>query len=711
VDLQRELLAAFGAEYKEHVVALRDSFAALGRGEPADMKEVFRRAHTLKGAARAVDMLPVEEVAHRLETLCAALLDGTRTADPAVAGAVERVLDALESHVDTRLAGTATTDDDLAPAHTALDGLTGAARANAPIVIPTEPTAIPATPPEGAEQIMLMNVSAGQVEAVRETFATLTGEIGTQAAALAAWRDIAEDVENLRRVFGADHAQDQRALNLLRQQIAAFGREQRRAAFAIGQAQDRVSDAVKDLSLVPIGRIFGDFPRMVRDIARTEGTDVAWTQTGFDILADRRLLQTLKDPVLHLLRNAVGHGRETAEARKAAGKPEALHIGLTCGVVGSDIEIEVDDDGPGPDVARIETIARQRGLLASDETSPSTNRLLALVFEPGFSTAAAIDRLSGRGMGLSVVSEAVRRAGGTCVLRPRAPHGTRVTLHLPTPSLLQSIVLVEAGGAVFGLPSRNVRGVVRIAPKDLHRAGENVSAWIDVDGRARLLPVLSLGDLLGRRSETTEDAAPINVAVLTTNGQFMAIAVDGTRDAKPMLIEKIEALGGSTDLVAGASLLDDGEPVVILDPEGLRKRGTHSGRLRLAATTKARRQHTILVVDDSLTTRTLEKSILEANGYRVKLCLDGLDALETLRTGDVLVDLILADVEMPRLDGFGLLSAVRADARFAETPVIMMTSRAAPEDVRRGLELGANAYVTKQNFDGRELLTLIGQLL
>ena len=712
-DLQRELLAAFGAEYKEHVAALRQSFGALGRGAAADLREVFRRAHTLKGAARAVDMLHVEEVAHRLESLCAALLEGTRAADAGVALAVERVLDAVEHHVDARLAGTASSDDDLAPAHAALDRLTDETRDGAAVPVPVEtpPAAPPPDAEAGTEQTAVMTVSATQVDAVRETFATLAGEIGAQEAALAAWHEIARDVETLRRGLGADRSHDLRALDLLRRQIAVFGREQRRGAFAVDQAQERVAQAVKDLSLVPIGRVFGDFPRMVRDVARAEGVEVVWAQSGFDILADRRLLQALKDPVLHLLRNAVGHGRETAAARAAAGKPPALHIALGCGVAGGEIEIDVDDDGPGPDLARIEAAARRRGLLPAHDVAPAADRLLALVFEPGFSTAAAVDRLSGRGMGLSVVAEAVRGAGGVCSLRPRSPHGTRVKVRLPAPSLLQSIVLVEAGGAVYGLPARNVHAVVRLLPAELHRTGSDVAAWISMDGRSELLPILSLGDLLGVHSQAGSSDAPLAVAVLKTNDQLLALAVDGLRDARPMLVEQIDALGSSAAFAAGASLLDGGEPVVVLDPEGLRMRGAHAGRLQLAPAAAARTEHLILVVDDSLTTRTLEKSILEANGYRVKLCLDGLDALDTLRAGDLLVDLILADVEMPRLDGFGLLAAVRADARFADIPVIMMTSRAAPEDVRRGLELGANAYVTKQNFDGRELLTLIGQLL
>jgi two-component system chemotaxis sensor kinase CheA len=461
---------------------------------------------------------------------------------------------------------------------------------------------------------------------------------------------------------------------------------------------------------------------MVREIAREEGRDVNVRVTGLDVQADRQVLQALKDPVMHLLRNAVSHGAEDSTERAAKGKPEATEVALELASRGGRLTVCVRDDGRGPDLMGIEQAAIERGLLQpreDNDPTPMMDQLLSLVFAPGFSTAGAVDRLSGRGMGLSVVAEAIRKLHGSVLLRPRFPWGTEALLSVPFTAARQPLLLVEAEGRMFGLPAHGIERLLRLKAQSLESVEGRPAVRIDVRGQDVIVPVVALAALTGSPNAPVPIESGHAKAVLVRQGsRYCALAVNALHDVRTMLVNEVHAIGLG-DMVTGTVLLEDEMPALVLSSELLvehwvRNEGRLAAKgLGLAewATTAKEHGPTVLVVDDSITTRTLEKSILEAQGYRVLLSVDGIDALNVLRSGEELIDLIIADVEMPRMDGFGLLQAVKTDPRLATTPVILMTSRADPADVRRGLDLGASAYITKQKFDQRELLATIGQLL
>jgi two-component system chemotaxis sensor kinase CheA len=347
------------------------------------------------------------------------------------------------------------------------------------------------------------------------------------------------------------------------------------------------------------------------------------------------------------------------------------------------------------------------------------DQLLSLVFAPGFSTADEVDHLSGRGIGLSVVAEAARKLHGSVLLRPRYPWGTEVLLNVPFTAAHQSLLLVEAEGRMFGLPSYAVEHLLRLRVNSLETVEGRPAARIDVRGQDVIVPVIALAALTGSTNAQIPNEAGNVKAVLVRHGvRYCALAVNAFRDVRTMMVSDVQAIGLG-DMVSGTVLLEDEMPALVLSPELLVEHWVKNesrlaaGGLGLSegAPDRERRVTTILVVDDSITTRTLEKSILEAQGYQVLLSVDGVDALNVLRSGEAMIDLVVADIEMPRMDGFGLLQAIKTDPRIASTPVILMTSRADAEDVRRGLDLGASAYLTKQKFDQRELLATIGQLL
>jgi two-component system chemotaxis sensor kinase CheA len=748
-DLRQELLAAFGIEHQEHLQAIRAALAAAAQGQPVDLRDVFRRAHSLKGAARAVDLPVIEEVSHRLETVFARIGERSLALDAATASVVQLGLDGIEGYV-AALAGNPAPPIPLA-ALAALDRLLGLEAAPEPVdaaagaARPAEAgpgtgeaaSSAPAEAPPQSGPVEYLRVHAEQMEELAGAVHALSDEVSRQGAVVGELRLLEAELRGLRRdrdlamqgipaaPDGRQRAMDQ-ALQQIHRRVTRMLREQRAAEWSAETAAARLRDQVERITLVPAEAVLGSLGRMVRDLARESGQDVAVRLEGLGLQADRRVLQVLKDPVVHLLRNAISHGLQPVPERLAMGKPAQAEIGLRVALRGSQLVLTVFDDGSGPDLARIEAVAIRQGLLpprASHQPPLPEDRLLGLVFEPGFSTSEAVDRLSGRGIGLSVVAEAARRLHGAALLRPRRDRTGRITgaeveIAVPFSASRQKLLLLEAAGQTYGLPSRGVDRLLRLPVAALESVEGQPVTRIDLGGRDVMAPVIPLAALLGLPSTRIPVEAGIIQAVLLRAGdRRCAVAVDALQDVRSLMVEVVDAPGLDTALVAGAIQQQDSQPALVLSPEGLVGRwlreegGMAAAGIGLEPAPQARATATILVVDDSITTRTLEKSILEAQGFRVLLSVDGLDALSLLRSGEAMVDLVVADVEMPRMDGFGLLQAMKNDPRLSGIPVVLMTSRADPEDVRRGLELGAGAYLTKQKFDQRDLLATIGQML
>ena len=780
-DIRQLLLAAFEVEHREHIDAIRAALGAEGTGRAPDWNDIFRRAHSLKGASRAVDLPPVEAVAHRLESLFEQVSAGAAL-DREARNATHLALDRIEAYVAGMKA-----DPDLAmpaDAIAALDRcLAGAPPAQADESPPAEaePAAEPPLPPAPAQPSApteavpaassspaaaspsaepspesgpaLLRVPGDAVEALTRASHELATTLGAGAAISDGLVRLARLSEDLRRQAEASFARGAMAglvrlvrqdagaddpvagaveavraemraveasLAVLARDVADLSRRQAAAAGSVEGAAARVGLQAERLALVPAETAFGSFPRFLRDAAREQGREIDLAVRGLDLPVDRGMLQALKDPVLHALRNALSHGAEPLATRRAAGKPDAAAILFEVAIRGGRLVVTVADDGPGPDLAAIEATARRRSLLRPEDPADAP-ALLALVFEPGFSTAGAVDALSGRGFGLSVVADAARALQGSVRLEAREPWGSVLTISAPLSAARRAMLLVEAGGATYALPGAAVERLLRLERAALPRAmGRPVLCAPNEAGIAETFPIVALGEILGGGAS----ASPHLTAILVrAAGRRFALAVDALHDVRTLLVLPAPPVGADAGLVSGTVVLPGDVPALVLDPEGLASRAGLVGAAAMPVDSAAesggtlgeapRSKHraTILVVDDSITTRTLEKGILEAAGYRVVVCVDGQDALDRLHADIEVFDLVLADVEMPRLDGFGLLGAIRAETRFARLPVVLMTSRGDAADVARGLDLGADAYLTKQKFDQRQLLDTIGQLL
>lgn len=741
MDIRQQLLAAFEVEHREHLDAIRAALAAEG---PVDWQDVFRRAHSLKGAARAVDLPPVEAVSHHLETLFERISTGQRPLDREARAATHLALDRIEAFVAASATGRATMPDD---ALAALNACLDPGAAPAPVAPPEPAPALPAPPApaqagEAAEPSQaVLRVPAAAVEALSRASHGLWAALPGQAAMAGRIArlsthagEIRRRMEAARRAAGAGSGEAapetvalRRALSEIESSLAALSREasdlvqgHKAAQIGVETAARRLREETERLALVPAETVFGGLARAVRDMARAEGREVEVGTRGLDLPVDRAMLQSLKDPVLHALRNALSHGAESPEARQRAGKPAALAIQLSVEAQGGRLVLGIHDDGRGPDLAAIEETGRVRGLIEPGERLDA-EALLALPFEPGFSTAGAVDALSGRGMGLSVVAEVARSLHGAVRLARRQPHGTSLILTLPLSAARRPVLIVEAGGTRYALPSGAAEALLRLDPAALTTvAGRPVAQVAGEGGQTLTLPVADLGDLLGLGRGQAERTTIPAVRLHGARGRFL-LAVDRLDEVRTLLVLPAPPVGTDPALVTGTVILGTDTPALVLDPDGLIDRFGRAGprAVRSAPSAAAsgngtmpeKRRSTILVVDDSITTRTLEKSILEAAGYRVIVCVDGQEALDRLRARIEPVDLVVADVEMPRLTGFGLVEALRAEDDFARLPIVLMTSRGDESDVARGLELGADAYLTKQKFDQRELLDTIGQLL
>lgn len=456
--------------------------------------------------------------------------------------------------------------------------------------------------------------------------------------------------------------------------------------------------------MVPVATITDQLKRTVRDLARSLDKVVEWEVRGGDTELDRGVLHELSDSLIHLVRNAVDHGIEGPDEREAAGKPRQATIRLHAMQLGSEVTIAVTDDGRGIDVDRVRAQAARQGVESGDLTDEDA---MQLVFRSGLSTSPFVTDISGRGVGLDVVRTSVESVRGRIEVRTERGSGTEFRIVVPITLAVLPCLLVEAGNQRFALP---LHSVVLVQPE--HRATEG-----HVEGRPAVLiegrpvPITDLSGLLGLPA--VEGAAYI--AVLAAKGQRHAFRIDVLIGQRDVVVKGMGRLIPRIGVIAGASVEPDGSILVVLDPLGLveRVRQTKGASIAAGAVTPAehdpRREADVLVVDDALTVRELQRTILERAGFRVRVACDGMEALALL--SERRSDIVLTDVQMPRMDGFALTEAIRARPALANVPVLILTSLSSDADRMRGLDAGADGYIVKSAFDEHGLLTAIDRLL
>jgi two-component system chemotaxis sensor kinase CheA len=731
--LQR-LRATFRIEADEHLQAMSSLLLELEQPAPGvdpapRLEALFREAHSLKGAARAVDEAGIEQVCQAMERVLGALKRQDGVLSPPLFDALHRALDGV-----ARMLGGAPADP--AATRALVDALLQPAPAAAapPALAPAAPSAATLPPSEtvriAVPKLETLLVQAEELLAHKFGAEQLADELAElRALLLQSKRDAdkrARQARAMRRAAGAarDSVGLGRQQRMLAQLLEAIERDETQARLlhdrvvqlerlaaqerrALAARVDHLLDDMKQVLMLPFSTLLEGVPKLVRDLAHDAGKDVELQLSGTAIEIDRRILEQMKTPLIHLVRNAVDHGIETPQQRRRSGKPPRGRITIEVTPQESNkVELVVADDGRGIDLAGVRAQAERMGLLRADAAgAASAHDALPLVFESGLSTRSRVSDISGHGLGLAIVREKVEKLGGTIALDAPQGAGARFSIVLPATLATLRGLLVAVGERQFVLPVRHVERVVRIEPKAVTTVHQRET--LELDGAT--LAFVRLADVLRLPRSVRRDDAPLPVAVLSAGGKRMAFAIDEVLGDQEVLVKPLGPLLKRVPNVAAATVLGAGRLVPMLEVADLMKSALRTPAPAQAPRPAAAPRRSVLVVEDSITSRALLKGILESAGYEVDTAVDGMDALSRLREGGF--DLVVSDVEMPRLDGFGLTARLRADTRWARLPVVLVTALGSPADRERGIDAGANAYIVKSSFDQSNLLEVIGGLL
>jgi two-component system chemotaxis sensor kinase CheA len=492
--------------------------------------------------------------------------------------------------------------------------------------------------------------------------------------------------------------------------VAAAQLAARREGRTADKLVDGVLEGAKQLLMLPVSTIIDALPLLARQVGRERGKDIELVVKGAEVEMDKRVLDELKDPLIHLVRNAADHGVEPAADRVRAGKPAAARVTITVGAVdGSKVEIALADDGAGIDPARVRAAAVRRGVVTAEAAAAMDEaRSIALIFESDVTTSPIVTEISGRGLGLAIVRERVEKLGGRVLVESTPGCGTVFRLLVPVALAVFRGLVVRANRRALVLPVSAVERVARAPVADVRRVGDRDTVSL----QGRTIPVVRLAEALDLPAEETPTPSRyLPLVIVAQRDERVAFAVDEISHDEEVLVKPLAPPLRRVRNVAGATLLASGALVPVLNPGDLlrtARRSRSSPASPVAGEGGARGPLSVLVTDDSVTSRMLIKGILEAAGHRVKTTVDGIEALEALRAGSF--DLVVSDVEMPRLNGFDLTARIRADRRLADLPVVLVTALASPRDRERGVEVGASAYIVKSEFDQGNLLEIIRRL-
>jgi two-component system chemotaxis sensor kinase CheA len=775
-DELQEILSIYKAETEEHLQNLNEGLLRLEK-EPRrteTLEEIFREAHSLKGAARMIGFEAVEKISHGLEDLFGLARKGELAFERPVFDVIFAALDAVSKHTARWLenpgAPSPPVDELLeriravrptagVPAAAPAGSAAPATAPTAPAAVPPPPAAVvsPPQPPPQPEPGVPAGVQAaraacadraadehavapgdGGMRQVEETIRVTTqklddlmnqiGEILVTRIKfderLSEIRQIERQVEQFQLAWAGMRRRvgqgaegwfvreiGERLARLqedVRHLATGFNEDTLRMTLVSGELQD----SINRVRMLPLSALFNLFPRLLRDIARQEGKEIELIVEGGQAQLDKKIIEELKDPLTHLLRNALDHGVETPEVRLRAGKRPAGRLTLTAQQKASSVVIDVEDDGAGIDLERVRALALRRGFASEGELREMTDQqILGLVFRPGFSTKGMITDLSGRGVGLDVVLTNIERLKGTITVSSAPGRGSVFSIRLPITLATTQALLVRVSGQTFAIPLAAVEVIGEIGLELVTSVESREAVLIEGVPTAlvRLHEILNLPDQAARLE--AGERAP--VVVLGSTDERVAFLVDELLGEHEIVVKGLGAPLRRVRNVSGATIAGDGAVVLILNVFDLIKASQKVRGLWLADKRRAeaglRGKARVLVVDDSVTTRLLEKGILENNGYEVTLAVDGVDALEKL--ADQEFDLVVSDVEMPRMNGFELTRRLRRDDAHRELPVILVTSLSSEVDKKNGVEAGADAYIVKGAFDQGNLIATIRQLL
>jgi two-component system chemotaxis sensor kinase CheA len=792
-EFLKRLRATFKVEAEEHLRAMSSGLLELEKKLPREKKAehievIFRHSHSLKGAARAVNLTEIEYICQSLESFFAAWKRGDINPVPEYFDTLHRALDLIGKVISAADGEPVAVDKTQFLTLTrelhdlGIGGQEGRVQPGGgpsqsqpvtpPVSIPeprssrrdeahlseeTIPSLVTSAVPIQSHEARLerMVVSTPEVPSVVTDKADLSPTVRMSTAKLdqllleaeemlsvklttaqraadlrnlqalferwpKEWARIQPRVRELRNVPG--HADVLEFLDwnfghfkLLEGKIQAITKAAAQDQSGIGRRVEDLLADTKQLLLLPFSTLLDLFPKLVRDLSRELGKEVKLTIRGGEVEMDKRILEEIKDPLIHLVRNCIDHGVEQPELRAQQNKLSRATITLAVSRLdGNQVEILVSDDGAGIDLLKVKTAALKHGLIsAADAGQLSDQQALALIFQSEVSTSPIITEISGRGLGLAIVREKTEKLGGHVSAESHLHAGAMFRIILPVTLSTFRGILVRASNQIFVLPISQVQRVARIKAEAI-KTVENRETMV-LNGHAVSLARLAGVLALPRAGKQTPASEFLSVVVLGAADERIAFVVDEVLHEEEVLVKSLAKPLSRVRNISGATILGSGKVVPILNVTDLmksaRKTGltpplAEAGEVETKTETKRKR---ILVAEDSITSRMLLKNILESAGHEVKTAVDGVEALTELRTSDF--DLVVSDIEMPRMNGFDLITQIRSDRKLAHKPVVLVTALASREDRERGIDVGANAYIVKGSFEQSNLLEAIRRLV
>jgi two-component system, chemotaxis family, sensor kinase CheA len=760
-EILLKLLEVFSIEAQEHIEHITRNLLELEKapesGQRAQLiEEIFREAHSLKGSAGSLGMHEMERVAHAMEDLFSAchkreielgaeivdtvlssldlltvLLTRAKTEESTPEAEVADIVEMLEAPLSREAPNKPEKEDErkkeevsapVATAHAPTETETVEEKPEQEI-----PSPLASTRNQSFERTI--RVSMSKLDSfMRQAEEILLAKIRVDQR-LAEVRLLNEQVQSSLREWdrGKDSIrraskewkntdqlavlhyvrQSSEQLKIVTNRLNLISRNLVNDSQQMQLMNQNLQEDLKGLRLMPIGSVFEPFHRMVRDLSKRLDKRVTLHVAGSDIEVDKRIVEEIKDPLMHILRNCVDHGIEPPAERSKTGKAEAGQIWLKAEQRGNRMLVEVRDDGRGIDARIIRQLAVKRGVATADEVATmNDDEARRLVFAPGFSTSELVTDISGRGVGLDVVKQNIGRLGGIVELQSVVGKETVFSISVPLTLATAQGLLVGIRAEVYALPLNSVERILRITPSEIATVRSRTSIRLD----GRLVPFVSMAEVLEipHQGLSTDVQGTFSCVVVGAVEKRVAFAVDQVIEEQEIVTKSLGKPLVRVRNVGGATILGDGSVVVLLNPNDL-VRSAFGESIKSPVIRQAEERATVLVADDTITTRTLQKSLLEMAGFRVITAKDGEEAFQILTQEPVQV--LVTDVQMPRMDGFDLTARVRSDQKLRNLPVILVTSLGSEADKARGIEVGADAYIVKKEYEKGKILEVIRQLL
>ena len=736
-DVASDLVGGFLIEAEENLNEIGPQLKHVDRSPEgkAILREIRRGVHTIKGAAAMVGLPVISQLAHRMEDLLDQLWEGVTELTPDCHHLLSATYDTLSDLVQAggngdglegRIAGLYATYESL---------LAAASDAPQPAILREPAAAEPEPVPEAAafvrvpaerldelmrlvaelfversifeQQLHGLSAELSELGLTQQRLRRLSTNMESQEASLlpasvmsgasptggdrpefdALEFDRYTQIHLLSRDLNETGADVRAAAERLQDFRGSFDAYLRRHSRLISEVQDRITRA----QMVPFDSIVARLQRTARVTAELCGKDVELTIDGGSMELDQTVLARLAGPLEHLLRNAVDHGVEDPARRAAAGKPERARIHLDVTQEGTDVVLRLSDDGRGLDHAKLRREAVRQGFLQEEDAAAATpEQLYEFVFESGFSTAGQISEISGRGVGLDVVKATVESLRGVISLQSEPGQGATFSLRLPMRMAIAKILMVEVQGQRYALPLQAITEVGRVEARNWERRGDELHVHLS----GRVVRAHDLAVQLGMRDPYDPRQGRLSVVALRVGHEEFALIVDDIFDAREVAVKSLSGMLSRLRGVAGATILGDGTVILILNPAELRSGAVSTPVVKRAAPV-VRRALDVMIVDDSLSVRRVVAGLIRNTGWNAMQAKDGVEALELLGLLERVPDIMLLDVEMPRMDGFELTTRLRASDRYRNLPIIMLTSRAGDKHRSKAFSLGVTDYMVK----------------